>query len=168
MKKMGNLGILALAIALSGCAGLKTPGNTAGVRVVEQATTIPVEYDSEVLKQQLSEMGLLQPFTDYWAAYTAKDWAGRYRMEEFQKPQEEQFYVSYHAAAWELLALRMEAVDASGAPERVRINLRGRFRNPQRPEQERTTFLQDLWAKRDKGWVHVNSDPMLNGLRGVK
>jgi hypothetical protein len=113
-------------------------------------------------------MGLLQPFTRYWASYAARDWGQRYRMEEFQKPQEEQFYVSYHAAAWQLLEMRVEAIDASAAPERVRISLRARFRNPERPGQERDTFLQDLWAQRDKGWVHVNSDPMLNGLRGVK
>ena len=167
MKKLGIACLIGSMIVLAGCSGMRPVANSAGANVLGSSGVAPT-YDSAATQQQLVDLGLIQPFQDYWTAYSRRDWVERYRMEEFQKPQEQQFYVAYHAPAWQLLDLRVEGVDASAAPERVRINLRARFRNPDRPEQERTSVLQDLWAKREQGWLHVNSDPMLNGLRAVK
>lgn len=166
MKKLGIACLVGSMVVLAGCSSMQAAGSNAEASV--PATRVAPQYESDAIRQQLVELGLIQPLNDYWAAYVARDWAKRYRMEEFQKPQEQDFYVAYHAAAWELLEMRIEAVDASGAPDRVRINLRARFRNPERPGQERSSSLQDLWAKREQGWQHVNSDPMLNGLRAVK
>lgn len=165
MKKLGIACLVGSMVVLAGCSGMQTTGSNLEAKV---PAGVAPQYESDAVRQQLVDMGLIQPLSDYWSAYVARDWARRYRMEEFQKPQEQDFYVAYHAAAWQLLEMRVEAVDASGAPDRVRINLRVRFRNPERPAQERTSLLQDLWTKREQGWQHVNSDPMLNGLRAVK
>lgn len=174
MNRRGIACWVGVAAILAGCAGAPVSpqetglGSPASASPSLQALKVEPQFQNQEARGQLEELGLAQPFDEYWAAFVARDWAGRYRMEEFHRPVEEQFYVSYHAAAWRLLELHIDAIDAADAPERVRINLRARFRNLERPEQEANTVLQDLWTKRGQGWLHVNSDPMLNGLRSVK
>lgn len=157
--------LIGVSVVLVGCA---MPLSVSHVNQKGLMDTSALHYEVDSVRQQLASLGLEQPLTQYWHAYWNRDWEGRYRMEEFQRPVEQKFYLSYHQAAWQLLELRIEGVDATEAPERVRVSLRARFRNPERQEQERTTFLQDLWTKKNQGWAHVNSDPMLNGLRSVK
>ena len=172
MKYLASPGFAALAASaalLAGCASQSGISKSAGVSAPSalQATITP-SYESAAVRQQLADLGLVQPLSDYWSAHVARNWAVRYRMETFQRPVEEQFYVAYYQPAWQLLDLRIETVDVSDAPERVRVNMQARFRNPQRQEQVRNTFVQDLWTKDNGQWKHVNSDPMLNGLKPVK
>ena len=157
---------LAAAVLLTGCASQQAKQGGTDVNA-SQARVVP-QYENDALKQQLVDLGLHHLFDEYWAAHVERDWLGRYRMEEFLRPVEEQFYVAYHQAAWQLLELRIDAVDVSDAPERVRVNLQARFRNPEQQGQERNVFLLDLWTKSGEKWRHLNSDPMLNALRPVK
>ena len=168
MNKLGFGCLVGAAFVLAGCAGGAStlPGRNANSASVQSA--IAIQYATDEAKRQVLEVGLTQPLSKYWNAYVARDWTGRYGMEEFQRPVEKDFYVSYHAAAWTLLELRVDTVDVSDAPNRVKIGLKARFRSLERPDEVRSVDLQDLWTKGDGGWLHLNSDPMLNGLRSVQ
>ena len=165
-------GVVALAagvvLLVAGCASQSPPQTDPVSRATKQHSTVTPLFGNDAVRQQVIDLGLMHPFSEYWAAYVAGDWQARYGMEQFQRPVDAKFYATYHQAAWQLLELRVDAVDVTGAPERVRVNLHVRFRNPSRLDQERASFLQDLWSKSNDQWMHVNSDPMLNGLRSVK
>lgn len=168
MNKIGIACWVGAFVVLSGCAGTLPPQGNQSENATAQQPMFAIQFQGQEVKQQLVAMGLIQSFNDYWNSHAARDWARRYRMEEFQRPVEESFYAAYHSAAWQLLELHIDSVDVADAPERVRVSLRARFRNPDRFEEERSAVLQDLWTKRQQEWLHVNSDPMLNGLRSVK
>ncbi len=155
---------------LAGCSTIQSPAptNSATATAPYRSALLSVQYGDEAVKQALADQGLTSAFQDYWGAYADRNWAARYRMEEFQKEVTAPFYLAYHQAAWTLLELKVESIDISDAPNRVRLGLQAKFRNPERAEQERSVVLTDLWSKRDNGWVHINSDPMLNGLRAVQ
>lgn len=168
MNKLGIACLISAIVALTGCAVTQTPSRGKSANVAAHLPRFAIQFQGQEVKQQLADIGLMQPLGEYWNFYATGDWEGRYRMEEFQRHVEESFYVAYHAAAWQLLELHIDSVDVGAAPERVRINLRARFRHLDRPDEERSAILQDLWTQREQVWLHVNSDPMLNGLRSVK
>ena len=158
--------LASVAVLLVGC--VSQAPLVRDVDASAQRSAVEPLYQGDDVRRQLMDLGLMPSFGKYWAAYGAADWRTRYEMEQFQSSVERDFYVAYHHAAWQMLELRVDAVVVSNAPERVRVSLQVRFRNPSRLDQERTTFIQDLWSKNNNQWVHVNSDPMLNGLRAVK
>src|SRR5690606_39196054 len=144
-------GVAALATAavfLAGCASQPPVQQSNGAASIMPRLDLEVQFANDAVRTQLGSLGLTRPLGEYWGASVSRDWLARYRLEELQRPVEEQFYVSYHQAAWQLLELRVEEVDASSAPERVKISLRARFRNPERPEHVHETQLQDLWTKK--------------------
>lgn len=165
------LGLLGASI-LGGCTQIETvrsnPMTESPQVAASQPVALTLQYADRGARDAVVQLGLTPMLEAYWQAYAQRDWAGRYKMEKFRGEIEEGFYRSYHQPAWTLLSLEVTSVDASKSPERVRLTLSGRFRNPDRQEQERVSTLFDLWTFEEGGWRHVNSDPMLNGLKSVE
>ena len=159
--------LAAAPVLLIGCANGSARWGDDASSLHPTQSRFALQYATDGLKQELLEIGLSQRFATYWAAYVSRDWASRYAMEEFQRPVEQSFYAAYHQAAWELLEMRIDAVDASQSPHRVRVKLHLRLRNPGRIDQERISVLDDVWTNSSEKWMHLNTDPMLNGLRSV-
>lgn len=165
------LGLLGASI-LGGCTQTQTvrsnPVTESHQVAASQPVVLALQYADQGARDAVAQLGLTPMLEAYWQAYAQRDWVGRYKMEKFRGEIEEDFYRSYHQPAWTLLSLEVTSVDASKSPERVRLVLSGRFRNPDRQGQERASTLLDLWTLDGGRWMHVNSDPMLNGLKAVE
>jgi len=147
-----------VALGLAGCAGVPPTHKF--------ARPLPLTYANSALRSQLESVDLLRPFTDYWTAYAKRDWVGRYQMERFSVDILSNFYEVYHAAAWIIEAFVVEAVSQPDEKGRVRIDVQAKFSNPNRPDEVRNGLVQDWWlGAAGAAWRHINTDPMLNGLK---
>jgi hypothetical protein len=132
------------------------------------ARPLPLTFAAPELRTQLMEQDLLKPFTAYWTAHTERDWATRFKMERpFTTDIKETFYIAYHNGAWAIQSFEVVKIYAPDDRNRVRIDVKALFQNPQEPAKTNSTLVQDWWVKENTDWQHINTDPMLNGLKAV-
>lgn len=134
-----------------------------------RADVLEVRYADAGLRAQMQALGLLDPFRAYWSAHAERRWVDRYRMEhELAGRVTESFYVAYHQPAWRIehfVVVRVHPADSQG---RVRVDVQARFVNPTDPNEKRESLVQDWWIPSEgTRWMHLNTDPMLNGMKPV-
>lgn len=148
------------SLCLTGCAGF-------GPTPHEWARDLPLRFKTPEVRAQLESQGLLKPFTAYWTAYAQRQWALRYKMERFTTEVKEDFYIPYHNGAWIISSFEVVQIHTPDEQARVRVDVNVRFQNPVDPAKTSETLVQDWWIKDNETWMHINTDPMLNGMKPV-
>lgn len=157
---------------------LLTAGAVAGLSVLgcsiqpqavtsKHARDLPLEFKNNELKVKLESTGLFAAFSTYWRYHAERRWAERYRMERFGGTVTETFYSAYHDAAWIIERFIVTSVHEPDALGRVRVDVDAVFRHLTESDKENRMLVQDWWVNADNGWMHLNTDPMLNGLKPV-
>lgn len=128
---------------------------------------LPLTFNDEALRGQMTSLGLLPVFTQYWEAYAHRRWADRYRLERFTGDQAESFYVAYHDTAWIIQSFNVIKLHEPDQKGRIRVDIDALYRSLTDASQERRQLVQDWWMPEQGRWWHVSVDPMLNGMKPV-
>lgn len=131
------------------------------------ARELPLTFNDDSLKAQMAALGLLPVFTQYWQAYAHRRWADRYQLERFAGDLAESFYIAYHDAAWMIQSFNVIKLHEADAQGRIRVDIDALYRSLTDAKRENRQLVQDWWIPHEGRWLHVNADPMLNGMKAV-
>lgn len=106
----------------------------------------------------MQQAALLEPFVGYWDAHVSRDWARMYSYEVSDLPLSLDFYVPYHARAWQVLRVEVLKVDVDGTEAGLRLGVEVKD-----PKSQKTTVIyrEDKWTRADGEWRHRVTDPLL-------
>ena len=152
---------LIAGLLLSGCAvDAGAPSRLTPPAVARENASI--NYVDAQAQAQLSQSGLLQPFTEYWDAHARRDWIRLHSFEVADAPISPDFYIPYHARAWHVTNIEVLTLEYDASEARLTLGMT--LRNP---DDGKTRFMhrQDKWVRIDSSWRHWVTDPMLTGNR---
>lgn len=152
------------ALAIWGVIGCATGS---GRSLSPYARELPLTFEDATLREQMTALGLLPVFIQYWTAYTHRRWADRYQLERFTGELAESFYIVYHDAAWLIKGFNVIKLHEPDEKGRVRVDVDATYRSLTDTNTENRQLVQDWWVHQDGRWLHVSVDPMLNGMKSV-
>lgn len=153
---------LGAGLLLGGCAINVSHPSTQLNPPVAARESAAISYVEPQLQAEFIQVGLLQPFIDYWNAHVARDWIRLHSFEAADAPISAEFYAPYHARAWHVTQIEVLALELD--EHEARMTLAMKFRNPD-DGKTRSTHRQDKWVRIDGVWRHWVTDPMLTGNR---
>ena len=120
--------------------------------------TANVEYADSDVRQRMEQVALIEPFGKYWSAHVSRDWARMYSYESADLPLSLDFYVPYHARAWQIEKLEVLKVEIESETAALRLAVHAK--NPKTLKLT-VSYLDDNWKQVDGVWRHRVTDPFL-------
>lgn len=145
------------SVLVAGCS-LSNSSLQQETSVLPAPTTVAIEFGEVDARQHMQQAALFEPFAAYWAAHVSRDWARLYSYELAELPLSLEFYVAYHARAWQVLRVEVLKVDLDGAEARLRLSVL--VKDPKK-QQTSVTYREDKWTRVDGTWRHRVTDPLL-------